>query len=76
MQVVAALRRAIWRRQSGTKGQLIKVMHLRRVLKGQNDKAAVRWSRLATDQGDASAQDSHGILFRDGRGVPQSDVEA
>ena len=37
---------------------------------------AVRWYRLAADQGHASAQRNLGGMYADGRGVPQDDVAA
>ena len=37
---------------------------------------AVKWTRLAADQGDASAQFSLGVAYGVGEGVPQDDVEA
>ncbi len=36
---------------------------------------AVRWSRLAADQGLARAQHNLGVHYRDGLGVPQDDVQ-
>ncbi|MCP4385353.1 MAG: sel1 repeat family protein [Hyphomicrobiales bacterium] len=43
----------------------------------ERDRAeAVRWFRLAADQGDALAQASLGIMYSLGRGVPQDDIEA
>ena len=37
---------------------------------------AVRWFRLAADQGDAEAQTRLGYMYLAGEGVPQNDVEA
>jgi TPR repeat protein len=37
---------------------------------------AVRWYRLAADQGDAWAQYNLGLMYANGRGVPQNDAEA
>jgi TPR repeat protein len=37
---------------------------------------AVRWWRLAAEQGDAMAQSGLGIMYRSGRGVPEDDAEA
>jgi TPR repeat protein len=42
----------------------------------QADVEAVRWHRLAADQGHASAQSSLGHIYDNGRGVPQDYVEA
>jgi uncharacterized protein len=42
----------------------------------QNDAEAVRWYRLAADQGNASAQYSLGVMYEAGRGVTQNYVEA
>ena len=37
---------------------------------------AVRWYRLAADQGNARAQGNLGTMYQDGRGVPQNYAEA
>ena len=37
---------------------------------------AVRWYRLAADQGHAVAQFNLGVHYYNGKGVPQDDVEA
>ena len=37
---------------------------------------AMKWFRLAADQGHAWAQDSLGVMYKNGNGVPQDDVEA
>ena len=37
---------------------------------------AVTWFRLAADRGNALAQYNLGVMYRDGQGVPQDDVEA
>jgi hypothetical protein len=42
----------------------------------QNDIEAVKWLRLAADQGYAKAQVSLGSMYEQGRGVPKSDAEA
>ena len=42
----------------------------------QDDAEAVRWYRLAADQGLADAQFSLGVMYTPGRGVPQDDAEA
>ena len=42
----------------------------------ENDVEAVRWFRLAADQGDAFAQYILGISYDNGQGVPQDFVEA
>ena len=42
----------------------------------QDDAEAVRWYRLAADQGDARAQVILGGMYDNGRGVPQDDAEA
>ena len=42
----------------------------------QDDVEAVRWYRLAADQGDAIAQYQLGLAYRDGEGVPQDDIQA
>jgi TPR repeat protein len=35
---------------------------------------AVRWYRMAAEQGDAGAQNNHGIMYALGEGVPQDPV--
>ena len=42
----------------------------------QNDAEAMKWFRLAANQGDAEAQFNLGVMFRDGVGVPQNYVQA
>ena len=42
----------------------------------QDDAEAVRWYRLAADQGDASGHFNLGMMYANGLGVPQDDVEA
>jgi len=42
----------------------------------QDDAEAVRWYRLAVDQGDADAQTNLGVMYATGAGVPQDDVQA
>ena len=42
----------------------------------QDDAEAVRWYRLAAEQGDAYAQYNLGLMYRKGEGVPQDDAEA
>ena len=42
----------------------------------QDDAEAVRWYRLAAEQGDAIAQSNLGVMYATGRGVPQDDAEA
>ena len=42
----------------------------------QNDAEAVRWYRLATEQGHPVAQYNLGVSYAEGRGVPQDDAEA
>ena len=42
----------------------------------QDDVEAVRWYRVAADQGLALAQFSLGVRYATGLGVPQDDVEA
>ena len=37
---------------------------------------AVKWYRLAADQGDANAQLNLGVMFAIGQGVPQDHVQA
>ena len=37
---------------------------------------AIRWYRLAADQGHASAQGSLGVMYGSGQGVTQDDLEA
>ena len=36
----------------------------------------MRWYRLAAEQGEAGAQGNLGYMYRNGRGVPEDDVEA
>ena len=42
----------------------------------QDDAKAVRWYRLAADQGRSDAQYNLGYMYSNGEGVPQDDVEA
>ena len=42
----------------------------------QNDAEAVKWYRLAAEQGDARAQFNLGVKYAKGEGVPQDDTEA
>ena len=42
----------------------------------ENDAEAVRWYRLAAEQGDATAQNNLGFMYARGEGVPEDDVEA
>jgi len=42
----------------------------------QDDAEAIRWYRLAADQGNASAQYNLGVMYRRGDGVPQDYAEA
>ena len=42
----------------------------------QDDAEAVRWFRLAAEQGEARAQFNLGIRYANGEGVPQDDAEA
>jgi TPR repeat protein len=42
----------------------------------QDDVQAVKWFRLAADQGLAKAQSHLSFMYHDGRGVPQDDVQA
>ena len=42
----------------------------------QHDAEAVRWYRLAADQGVTEAQHNLGVSYENGRGVPQDDVQA
>ena len=42
----------------------------------QDDAEAVRWYRLAAEQGDAWAQTNLGVMYENGRGVTQDDAEA
>ena len=42
----------------------------------QNDTEAIRWYRLAVEQGDATAQFLLGLMYAQGRGVVQNDAEA
>ena len=37
---------------------------------------AVKWFRLAADQGDAGAQSILGVMYDEGHGVPQDYAEA
>ena len=41
----------------------------------QDDKEALRWFRLAADQGHDTAQYSLGLMYADGRGVPLKETE-
>ena len=42
----------------------------------QDDAEAVRWYRLAAEQGNAGAQLNLGAMYSNGEGVPQDDAEA
>ena len=42
----------------------------------RDDAEAVRWYRLAAEQGDASAQLDLGVMYATGEGVPQDAAEA
>ena len=42
----------------------------------QDDAEAVRWYRLAAEQGHASAQYNLGLMYDNGEGIPQDDAEA
>jgi len=43
---------------------------------GQDHAEAVRWYRLAADQGDSSAQNNLGYMYYRGEGVGQDHAEA
>ena len=42
----------------------------------EDDKEAVKWYRLAAEQGYAKAQDNLGIMYATGEGVPKDNVIA
>ena len=42
----------------------------------QNYAEALKWYRLAADQGDAGAQNNLGVMYANGQGVPQDYVRA
>ena len=42
----------------------------------QDDAEAVRWYRLAAEQGHVSAQHNLGVMYSTGEGVPQDNIEA
>ncbi|MFP6905054.1 MAG: tetratricopeptide repeat protein, partial [Verrucomicrobiota bacterium] len=42
----------------------------------QDNKEAIRWYRLAADQGSTMAQRSLGFMYTKGKGVPPDDVQA
>ena len=42
----------------------------------EDDAEAVRWLRLAADQGHADAQHNLGWMYANGEGVPEDDAEA
>ncbi len=42
----------------------------------QDDAEAVRWYRMAAEQGHAEAQNNLGVMYDNGRGVTQDDAEA
>jgi TPR repeat protein len=42
----------------------------------QSDSEALKWYRLAADQGFADAQYNIGIMYGNGEGVPQNNVQA
>ena len=42
----------------------------------EDDKEAVKWYRLAAEQGHAQAQYNLGLMYANGEGVPEDDKEA
>jgi TPR repeat protein len=42
----------------------------------EDDKQAVKWYRLAAEQGHASAQYNLGFMYSNGEGVPEDDKQA
>ena len=42
----------------------------------EDDAEAVKWYRLAADQGDANAQFNLGVIYNNGEGVPRNYVTA
>ena len=42
----------------------------------QDDAEAAKWSRKAAEQGDSMAQFNLGLMYDNGRGVPQDNTEA
>ena len=42
----------------------------------QDDSAAMKWYRMAADQGDANAQYNLGVMYQNGQGVAQDDSAA
>ena len=42
----------------------------------KDDREAVRWSRMAAEQGLAEAQSNLGLMYDSGDGVPEDDREA
>ena len=42
----------------------------------KNDREAVKWYRLAAEQGVAAAQYNLGLMYDNGDGVPENDREA
>ena len=42
----------------------------------QDYKTAVKWYKLAVEQGNADAQTSLGFMYENGKGVPQNDKTA
>ena len=42
----------------------------------ENDAEALKWHRLAADQGHAKAQFTLGLIYAEGLGVPKNNVEA
>ena len=42
----------------------------------EDDEEAVRWYRLAAEQGHASAQYNLGVMYHEGHGVPEDNAEA
>ena len=42
----------------------------------EDDAEAVRWYRLAAEQGNARAQFNFGLMYANGEGVPEDDVTA
>ena len=47
-----------------------------RLATAQGDAEAAKWYQMAAEQGDSGAQYNLGVMYRDGRGVPQDYAEA
>ena len=52
------------------------VMYANGLRVAEDDAEAVRWFRMAAEQGHAPAQHNLGLMYTEGEGVPEDDAEA